>query len=90
MVGDANGLWAAVPNSAGNQQQVFRLLPDSGATSTVALLTPAYSAPDDLLYGKTEAVTYRGSMYLLDPPAEAGPDYRGEGFSALYRIAPKS
>jgi hypothetical protein len=29
-------------------------------------------------------------MYLLDPPAQSGPDYRSEGFSALYRITPKS
>ncbi len=90
MVGDASGLWTATPNAAGTQQQVFRLLPDSGATSAVALLKPAYSSPDELLYGNIAAVTYRGSMYLLDPPVESGPDYRGEGFSALYRITPES
>jgi hypothetical protein len=90
MVGGASALWTAIPKAAGKQQQVFRLLPDSGRISAVALLKPAYPSPDDLLYGKTEAVTDRGSMYLLDPPAQSGPDYRSEGFSALYRITPKS
>jgi hypothetical protein len=88
IVGDASGLWTAVPSAAGERQQVFRLLPDSGAASVVALLAPAYSSPDDLLYGKTEAIAYHGSMYLLDPPADSGPRYRSEGFSALYRITP--
>jgi len=90
MVGDASGLWTAIPKAAGTQQEVLRLLPDDGATTAIALLEPAYSAPADLLYGKTEAISYRGSMYLLDPPAESGPDDQGEGFSALYRIRPKS
>ena len=88
MVGDAGGLWTAVPAAAGDRQQVFRLLPDTGAASAVALLEPAYSSPDDLLYGKTEAIAYHGSMYLLDPPADSGPDNQSEGFSALYRIMP--
>jgi hypothetical protein len=88
IVGDASGLWTAVPSAAGERQQVFRLLPDTGTASAVALLEPAYSSPDDLLYGKTEAIAYHGSMYLLDPPADSGPGYRSEGFSALYRIAP--
>lgn len=93
MVGDASGLWTAIPKAAGQQQQVFRLLPDSGNATEVALLKPAYSSPDDLLYGMIEAVTYRGSMYLLDPPEQSGPGpgpgYRSEGFSALYRITPR-
>ncbi len=90
IVGDASGLWAAVPRAAGERQQVFRLLPDTGAVSAVALLEPAYSSPYDLLYGKTEAIAYHGSMYLLDPPAGSGPGYRSEGFSALYRITSAS
>jgi hypothetical protein len=88
IVGGASGLWAAVPRAAGGRQQVFRLLPDSGAVSAVALLDPAYASPDDLLYGTTAAIAYHGSMYLLDPPADSGPGYRSEGFSALYRITP--
>ncbi len=86
MVGGPSGLWTAVPKAAGTGQRVFLLLPDSGSATEVALLKPAYAAPDDLRYGKIEAVSYRRSMYLLDPPAESGPGYRSEGFSALYRI----
>ena len=86
MVGNATGLWAAMPKPSGVQQQVFLLSPSTGAVSLQAALKPAYSSPGDLLYGTTRAVAFDGSMYLLDPPSESGPDYRGEGFSALYRI----
>lgn len=91
MVGDeSGGLWTAIPNSSGTAQQVLRLAPASGTSTTVAVLKPAYSSPDDLLYESWDAVTYDGSMYLLDPPAAAGTyPYQSEGFSALYRITPK-
>ena len=89
MVGNATGLWTAVAKPSGMQQQVFLLSPSTGAVSLQADLKPAYSSPGDLLYGTTEAVAFEGSMYLLDPPSESGPAYRGEGFSALYRITAK-
>ncbi len=91
MVGDeSDGLWTVVPDRSGTAQQVLRLAPGSGASSTVAVLKPAYSSPDDVLYGAWKAVTYHGSMYLLDPPAASGVyPYQSEGFSALYRITPK-
>ncbi len=90
MVGDATGLWTAVVKPSGTQQQIFRLVPSTGAVGSEAVLKPAYSSATDLLYGKTEAVVFHGAMYLLDPPAESGSDYRGEGFSALYRITPST
>jgi hypothetical protein len=89
MVGNETGLWTAVAKSSGMQQQVFLLNPSTGAISLQAELKPAYSSPGDLLYGTTKAVAFGGSMYLLDPPSESGPAYRGEGFSALYRITAK-
>ncbi len=91
IVGDeSDGLWTAVPNMSGTAQQVLRLAPASGASATVAVLKPAYASPGDLLYGAWRAVTYHGSMYLLDPPAASGVyPYQSEGFSALYRITPK-
>jgi len=90
MVGGASGLWTAVARPSGTQQQVYRLVPSTGAVSSVAVLKPAYSSPSDLIDGNSaEAITYRGAMYLLDPPTPTGPDYQGEGFSALYRITVK-
>jgi len=36
------------------------------------------------------AVTLDRSMFLLDPPSDAGTyPYRPTGFSALYRVAPR-
>lgn len=95
IVGDASGLWTTVVTPTGIQQlgtrqQVFRLVPSTGVVTSVAVLRPGYTSPDQLIdeVAVSEAVTYEGSMYLLDPPAPIGPDDQGEGFSALYRITP--
>lgn len=91
IVGNApDGLWAAVPTTSGVEQQVVRLDPSSAAsTTTVAVLRPSYSDLNSVLYGAWTAVTFHGSMYLLDPPTTSGIyPYRSEGFSALYRVMP--
>jgi hypothetical protein len=93
MVGDAaNGLWTIVVNSAGTQQQVIRIDPTSATYGTIASLRPSYSSSNVLIDGDFwKAVTFRGSMFLLDPPTSAGTyPYQPEGFSAFYRITPRS
>jgi hypothetical protein len=88
VVGNAvDGLWSAVPNASGSNQQIVRLNLNSGSATGVATLKPGYSTPDELLYSSWNAVAYDGSMYLLDPPSDAAIyPYKPEGFSALYRI----
>jgi hypothetical protein len=85
MVGNANdGLWTAVPATSGTEQRIVRITPSTGALTNIALVTPGYANPSMVLYGTWEAVTFDGSMYLLDPPNGS------TGFSALYRITPPS
>jgi hypothetical protein len=94
VVGDAaGGLWTAVPPRSGNTQRIVRINPATGRLTTIAVITPAYSAPNAVAYGSYEAVTLNGSMFLLDPPTGIGTGPGGaltppSGFSALYRITP--
>ena len=90
VVGDAtDGLWTAVPPRQGNTQRIVKVNPTTGTLTSIATLTPAYAAPNAVAYGSYEAVTYDGSMFLLDPPTDAGTyPYPPTGFSALYRITP--
>jgi hypothetical protein len=85
MVGNSSGLWTASPSANGEEQRVLRFDPSSPAPQTVAILEPSYATPGSVLYGEWAAVTYDGSLYLLDPPAENSRN-TPEGFSALYRV----
>jgi hypothetical protein len=91
MVGDASMLWTAVSAASGKMQRIVRLNPNSGAWSAVASLDPGYATTNEVLYTFWQAVTYRGSVFLLDPPNNAGAyPHEPEGFSALYRITPRA
>jgi hypothetical protein len=90
VVGDASdGLWTAVPPLSGNEQRIVTINPTSGKLTNVAVITPGYASPNAVAYGTWEAVTFDGSMFLLDPPGYSGTyPYAPTGFSALYRVTP--
>jgi len=90
MVGDASdGLWAVAPTNSGQTQQIVRLNAQSGVASVISTVTPRYLTFDGV-QPPWQAVTFRGSMFLLDPPNNGGAyGDQPQGFSALYRITPK-
>jgi hypothetical protein len=105
MVGnESDGLWAAPPTRY-NRQRVVRIDPISGEVSTEATLKAKYLVvgpakhlvvgPNNYLYlsplTSWRGVTFAGSFFVLDPPAPVpGTSNKLGGFSALYRITPKS
>ena len=91
VVGDASdGLWTAVPPLAGNTQKIVTINPASGKLTDVAGITPNNVSPSAGSGGTWAAITFDGSMFLLDPPGySATYPYAQTGFSALYRITPR-
>lgn len=88
VVGDSrDGLWTVLAGASGADQRIVRIDQRTGRPRAVATVAPHYGAPSGVPYPYPyRAVTFDRSMYLLDPPTDAGTVDPAKGFSALYRI----